>query len=273
MPGGEKKLTPLPEEVRLAQYLRGIGKLAIAFSGGCDSVLLADFSARVLGPDSILLIHVNSPLTFSGEDRSAHEFAVSRNLPYLELPVDVLEDPRIVCNDKWRCYHCKKRIFSAIQSAAASRGFSALADGTNPDDRHDWRPGIAAADELGILHPFSECGIGKRRIRLLARRAGLSVWTLPAAACLASRIPTGVPLKEEVLRRCGAAEQALAQLGFSGSRVRALADGSASLEFRGPALSRAFRMEEKVCNVVRSFGFSRVVIHPSGYRQGSMNRL
>lgn len=273
MSRGEKKLTPLPEEIRLAEFLRGVGKLAVAFSGGCDSVLLADFAARVLGTENLLLVHGNTPLTFSREDESARTFAHRRNLPFLELTLPVLEDSRIARNDKWRCYHCKKRIFSAILEAAAARGFPRLADGTNPDDRSDWRPGIAAADELGVLHPFCECGIGKRRIRLLARRAGLPVWNLPAAACLASRIPTGVPLTEDALRKCAAAEEILMDLGFSGLRVRILADSSASLEFRGPALGRAIRMEKTIREALRPLGFSRVAVNPAGYRQGAMNLL
>lgn len=273
MSGGGIALKPLPDEIRLAEFLHRTGKLAIAFSGGCDSTLLAGFAARELGAEQVLLVHVNTPLTFRREDDSAREFAVRRGLAYLELNVDALSDPEIVRNDKWRCYHCKKRIFTAVFAAAAERGFLRLADGANTDDRNDWRPGAKAADELGVLHPFSECGIGKRRIRLLSRRMGLPTWNMPAAACLASRIPTGVALTAEALFRCGEAEDVLAKLGFPGTRVRTLADGSASLEFRGVFLMYALRREKRIREALAPFGFHVVTIDRAGYRQGSMNVL
>ncbi len=266
-------MTPLTEEVRLTEFLRNAGKLAVAFSGGCDSTLLAAFAARVLGPENVLSVHVNTPLTFRREDDSARAFARQWNLPFLELEIDALADPEIVRNDKWRCYHCKKRIFSSILAATAERGFHQLADGANTDDKNDWRPGAKAADELGVLHPFTACGIGKRRIRLLSRRMGLATWNMPAAACLASRIPTGVALTAETLRRCGEAEETLSELGFPGSRVRALADGSASLEFRGVYLPRALRLEPRIQEALKPFGFFPVTVCRSGYRQGSMNVL
>lgn len=271
---GGTALKPLPEELRLAEFLNRTGRLAIAFSGGCDSTLLAGFAARELGAERVLLVHVNTPLTFRREDDSAREFADRYGLAYLELKIDALNDPEVVRNDKWRCYHCKKRIFTEVLAAAAERGFHLLADGANTDDKNDWRPGARAADELGVLHPFTVCGIGKRRIRLLSRRMGLPTWNMPAAACLASRIPTGIALTAEELHRCGEAEDALAALGFPGTRVRALADGTASLEFRGGVfLAYAFRREKRIREALAPFGFRAVTIDRAGYRQGSMNVL
>ncbi len=104
---GGTALKPLPEELRLAEFLNRTGRLAIAFSGGCDSTLLAGFAARELGAERVLLVHVNTPLTFRREDDSAREFADRYGLAYSELKIDALNDPEIVRNDKWRCFHCK----------------------------------------------------------------------------------------------------------------------------------------------------------------------
>ncbi len=271
-PGG-KTLTPLPEEKALSAYLKRLGHVAIAFSGGCDSTLLTAFAIRELGAEHVLPVHVSIPMTIEQETREAFRFAEHLGARCLNLKLDVLQLPEIVRNDKWRCYHCKKYLFTEILRAAAENGFRTLLDGANVDDSGDWRPGARAADELGVLHPFVECGFGKRRIRLVSRRMGLASWTMPAAACLASRIPTGIPLTREMLHRCGEAESILARLGFSGCRVRCLEGNCASLEFRGPALSRAFRLRKTIEESLAPCGFSAILLDPAGYRRGSMNKL
>lgn len=268
-----KKLTPLPEELALSAFLKKTERAAIAFSGGCDSSLLAAFAARELVPENVLLVHVSTPMTFERENLFSRKFAVSLGTRYLELEIDALQSPEVVKNDKWRCYHCKKLIFSTILKAAAEQGFHHLLDGANTDDKGDWRPGAKAADELGVLHPFTECGFGKRLIRLVSRRMGLPSWSMPAAACLASRVPTGTPLTREALALCGKAETVLAALGFPGCRVRCVDGNRASLEFRGPYLARALRLQDKIRDALSGCGFSEILIDPAGYRQGSMNKL
>ena len=268
-----RTLSPLPEEMALSAFLKRLGRVAIAFSGGCDSTLLTAFALRELGSENVLPVHVSTPMTIVHETESAHHFAARFGACCTELEVDVLRLPEVVKNDKWRCYYCKKQIFSAIWKVAESAEFRHLLDGANLDDSGDWRPGARAADELGVLHPFVECGFGKRLIRLVSRRMGLSSWTMPAAACLASRIPTGIPLTEEQLQRCGKAEALLAGLGFSGCRVRCLEGNRASLEFRGPSLSRALRLREKIAEELSCCGFSEILIDPEGYRRGAMNKL
>lgn len=268
-----RTLKPLPEEVALSAFLKRNGRVAIAFSGGCDSTLLTAFAVRELGAENVLPVHVSTPMTIANETQTARRIAARLGVRCLELETDVLRLPEVVRNDKWRCYHCKKQIFSQILHAASGEGFRTLLDGANTDDSGDWRPGAKAADELGVLHPFVECGFGKRLIRLVSRRMGLPSWTMPAAACLASRIPTGIALTKELLQRCGNAENILAELGFSGCRVRCLEGNRASLEFRGPALSRALRMRQEIEKALSVCGFAEIRIDPEGYRRGAMNKL
>ena len=268
-----RTLKPLPEELALSAFLKRKKGVAIAFSGGCDSTLLTAFAVRELGAEAVLPVHVTTPMTIASETESARRVAERLGVRCLELETDVLSLPEVVRNDKWRCYYCKKAIFQTILTAISGEGFRHLLDGANLDDSGDWRPGATAADELGVLHPFVECGFGKRLIRLVSRRMGLPSWTMPAAACLASRIPTGIPLTEEQLQRCGKAEALLAGLGFSGCRVRCLEGNRASLEFRGPSLSRALRLREKIGQALAICGFSDILIDPEGYRRGAMNKL
>ncbi len=266
-----KILKELPFEIRLKEYLQGKRRLAVAFSGGCDSSLLAAFAARILSPENVLLLHAATPMTFERENHFARELASRYGTPYQEISMDALSIPEIVRNDSMRCYHCKKYIFTALLKEAEKRNFHRLADGANIDDKSDWRPGAMAADELGVLHPFTECGLGKREIRLLSRRMELPTWHLPAAACLASRIPTGTPLDPETIQMAGRGEEFLESLGFHGTRVRCLGSKIASLEFRGPHLKRAIRMKESIQKALLELGFSQVNIHPNGYKQGNMN--
>lgn len=252
-------------ESELARYDR----LAIAFSGGCDSALLAAAALRQLGGDNVLLLLADSELLPRVESERARRLAEGFGLRLEVVRLDPLSDPAVRENGPQRCYHCKKRLFAALQERARDLGFPRLADGANRDDRGDYRPGARAADELGILHPLSE--LPKSAIRELARELDVPVWNLPAAACLASRISTGTPLNREALAAVEAGERALAALGYSGFRVRRLGPESARLELRPEEMERAEREWTEICSRLGACGFSAV--EAARYRTGSMNRI
>ena len=172
----------LPEEVRLAEILRGYAPLGIAFSGGADSTALAVFASRVLNTGAVILIHAETPLAPGRESQLVRETAKRYSIPLKTVFIDVLSDPAIRANDSMRCYHCKKRIMGSALDELRSAGFRYLCDGANTDDFSDWRPGMKASAELGVRHPFIEAGLGKRRIRLIARRLGIGNWMMPASA-------------------------------------------------------------------------------------------
>ncbi len=263
----------LPEEKRLLEILRKTAPFGIAFSGGADSTMLAFFSVKHLGPDAVRLLHAHTPFC-PGEERvlaenAARELGVKLHVVTLNL----LDHPTIRENDRIRCYHCKKIIMGTALEALRAMGISTLCDGANTDDLSDWRPGMKAADELGVRHPFLEAGLGKRRIRLLARRLGIGNWMLPASACMASRIPCGTPLEQTVLDRAKGAEKILRErLGFRGVRVRCLENGeTARVEVRPIDLRRLSRREAEITGLLTDLGFRKVECDPSGYRRGAMN--
>lgn len=255
----------------LIEKIKSYGRLAVAFSGGTDSTLLAETARRVLGPENVLLLHAASIFIPEAEGRFAAAYAARSGLRLLTVEFAPLEFPEVRRNDELRCYHCKKLIFAKLQQVAAEHGFPVLADGANVDDTGDYRPGMQAAAELGVAHPLLTCGLGKADIRALARRFELANADTPASACLASRVPTGTPLAAEALRRIGAAETALAQLGFAGFRVRAF-DTLAKLEFRPADLERALAERGLIVAAVKAAGFESAALDLEGYRTGAMNR-
>lgn len=204
-------------------------KVALAFSGGVDSAYLL-YVATASGADvTAYYVHSAFQPTFEREDaeRLARELGAKLRI----LPLDVLCDDTITANPADRCYHCKKRIFTAIVQAAQAAGYSLLIDGTNASDDDSDRPGIRALRELSVRSPLRECGITKAQVRTLSREANLFTWDKPAYACLATRIPTGEHITAEKLAKTEQAEQFLQSLGFRDFRVRLLGD-SAKLQVR-----------------------------------------
>ena len=208
--------------MELADFFAQHPSMAVAFSGGVDSsyllVAAQDAGYRVTG------YFMKTPFQprFELEDaqRLAEEFGVKLKI----LHDEVLEDPHIRENGPRRCYYCKKRIMAAIVQAARMDGYRVVVDGTNASDDVSDRPGMEALVELQVLSPLRAYGLTKERVRELSRERGIFTWDKPSYACLATRIPTGVPIQGPVLERVEGAEEALKQLGFSDFRVRVMAD-------------------------------------------------
>ena len=210
----------------LEQLLLAYGRVAIGFSGGVDSSFLAAVCARIM-PASTLLVHLTTPLIGTPEqasfERSVDEQANEEphfKLPVLNLSIDQLQLPQVACNDANRCYHCKHAGFTAIVNHAKSLGFPTVIDGSNASDRGDYRPGMRAAEELGVRSPLMEVGFTKDEERELLRAWGYSVWNLPAGACLATRVPTGEELTREKVDLIRACEDYLHDLDLAQVRAR-----------------------------------------------------
>ena len=191
---------------------------ALALSGGVDSALLAWAAGRWGENWRAYFVHTAF--------QPAHELADARTLanlcglPLTVLEVDVLADPQVAANPPRRCYYCKRTLFAAIAAAAKQDGLSLLADGTNASDDDGDRPGMAALEELGVCSPLRQCGLTKSEVRRLSREAGLPTWDKPAYACLATRVPAGTPLTEELLEKVERGEALLTELGFRDFRLR-----------------------------------------------------
>lgn len=223
----------VPEALRA--FFQARPRLALAFSGGCDSAYLL-YAAAACGVE-LRAYQLHSPFQPAFELEDARRLAreLGQDLRILEL--DVLQDEQVRRNGADRCYHCKRRIFGEILAAARTDGFTAVMDGTNASDDAADRPGMRALQEMQVLSPLRLCGISKDEVRALSRDAGLFTWNKPAYACLATRVPCGWEIDADMLARVERAEGILADMGFSGMRVR-LTERGARLELPGAQMPR-----------------------------------
>lgn len=255
----------------LESRLASLGSVCVAVSGGVDSSLVLALAARALGPSAVTAATADSPIFPPGEREAAAGLAARLGVEHVPVPTDVLLDPAFTANHRDRCYRCKGRLFDAIALVARERGRAAVVDGANLDDLDDYRPGMRATDERGVLHPLLEAGIGKAQVRRLARRLGLAAWDAPQQACLASRFPYGQPIDEERLRRVAGAEAVLHELGFRQCRVRHHG-ALARVEVEADEIARAAgAARETIARRLRALGFTYVTLDLRGFRSGSLN--
>jgi uncharacterized protein len=251
--------------------LADLGSVLVAYSGGVDSAFLGITAARVLGDRSIC-VTADSPSYPDRHRDLAIGTARAFHLRHEMVPTSEVDNPAYRANPANRCYYCKHELYTHLTAIARARGFNAVVDGSNADDRGDYRPGRQAAREFGVVSPLDEVGLTKADIRELARLAGMSTWDEPASACLSSRIPYHTEVTEAKLRTIDAAERVLRDLGFRICRVRHH-DTIARLELGRDEIARAFEPDiaEAIDSGLRALGYAHVTVDLRGYRLGSLN--
>lgn len=256
----------------LEEYLKNLGTLVIAFSGGVDSAFLAKAAYDALGKRCIAVTACSETYP-SRERKQAAALAQQFGFPHRMIDTSELAIPAFTGNPPDRCYYCKKELFQRLWHLAKAEGFEHVADGSTVDDISDFRPGRHAAKEQQVCFPLKEVGLSKEEIRLLSKEMGLPTWNKPSSACLASRIPYKDPITQEKLRQIDLAEEYLRGLGILQCRVRH--HGSiARIEVSADDFSLiTSELRKEIISRFRSIGFSYVTLDLSGYRTGSMNEV
>ncbi len=256
---------------RLKEYIKSLGSVVIAFSGGVDSTFLLKTAHDVLG-DKAMAVTASSCSFPERELNEAREFCRANGIDHEVCKSEELDIDGFRQNPPNRCYLCKHELFEKIIDLAAEKGFENVAEGSNMDDMGDYRPGLQAIAELEVKSPLRFAGLYKEEIRQLSKQLGLPTWNKPSFACLASRFVYGETISEEKLGMVERAEQLMIDLGFRQVRVR-MHDKIARIEVLPEEIARAVQPEirEKINAEFKKYGFSYVTLDLAGYRTGSMN--
>lgn len=255
----------------LKARLRELDSVVVAFSGGFDSGFLLKVATDVLGERAVGVTAVSDSLP-ERERRDAVRIAEKYGARHLLVTSKEIENPDYAKNEKNRCFYCKTALFGLASEIKGKLGFANVVDGATMDDLDDFRPGREAARQAGVRSPFIEAGLCKDELRELARKMDLDFWDKPASACLSSRIPYGIEITQERLKRVERFEDALKKLGFRQLRVR-FHEQVARIEVAETEMNAVLEQRIAINQAGREAGFTFVTLDLAGYRTGSLNQM
>lgn len=258
------------KERQLEAILNRCGSVVLGYSGGVDSTLLLKKALDVLGPDRVMAVTAATPTYDALEVDEATRLAEWLGAPHTRLASSELEDEGFLSNPPERCYYCKTDLYGDLKDLAMKRGFQTVIDGSHADDGFDYRPGLKALDEQGIISPLKEAEFTKEEIRALSRELELPTADRPANACLASRFPYGEAITTDGLNRVGKAEAVVREAGFTVVRVRHHGP-VARIEVPAEDRKRLLALADELGPALRELGYVWISVDLEGYRSGSMN--
>jgi uncharacterized protein len=271
---------PLPPALlekrnRLLDLLAGYGRVAVAFSGGIDSTVVAK-AARIACEDRAVAVTAVSLSLASGEREEAEELARLIGIEHRVIETTEFANPDYLQNAPDRCYHCKTELYTRLEELLPVLEFDVIANGANLDDRGDYRPGMQAALEHRVRSPLIDAELTKADVREIAKAWGLPTWDKPASPCLSSRIAYGLAVTPDRVQRVDEAEQFLRrELDLRELRVRHEANDLARVEVPLAALPRLTDVStrDRIVAKLHALGFKYVTLDLDGFRSGSMNHV
>jgi len=241
----------------------------LAYSGGSDSTFLLKVAKDTLA-DKVLAVTANSPTYTQEELRFAKQMAQALGVRHTVIKTHELKNKNFLKNSAQRCYFCKRELFSRLKKIAAGNKIKFVIDASNFSDRKDFRPGKQARLEFRVRSPLEEAGITKEEIRRMSKELGLSTWNKPSLACLASRLPYGTKITQQILKQIDQAENMIRALGIPQVRLRHY-DGLARIEVAKADIPRLIKMRSLIVDRLKKLSYNYVTLDLEGYRTGSLN--
>ena len=257
---------------RLLSTLSGYGRVAVAYSGGVDSAVVAQAAHLALGDRTIAVTAVSESLA-AGELEAAEALARKIGIAHRAIRTEEFADPNYLRNNPDRCYFCKSELYGRLGGLLETLNVDVIASGANTDDAGEHRPGMRAAAENGVRHPLQECDLGKDAVRALAAAWGLPVWDKPATPCLSSRIAYGEAVTPERVKMVDLAEAWLRGRGLRLLRVRYHTGDLARIEVPVQELAGLVEAREELVSTFLGLGFKNVTLDMQGFRSGNLNTL
>ncbi|QGZ70821.1 ATP-dependent sacrificial sulfur transferase LarE [Pediococcus pentosaceus] len=258
------------KENNLIKDLASKQRVAIAYSGGIDSTYLLKVAVDELGKDNVLAMVVNSELFLDDEYNKALELAKDLGANAMGVSMSELADERIAANTPESWYYSKQLLYRTIKKAAAEKGFDIVLDGMIMDDNADFRPGMKARTEEGIVSSLQDADLYKSEIRELAKDRGISNWNKVASCSVASRFPYGIKLTAEAVNNVFAGEKWLRNAGFPVVRVRVHSD-LVRVEVPEVEFAKLLAKKAEMSEFMKGLGFNYVTLDVDGFKSGRMN--
>jgi len=250
----------------LKKHIRDLKKVVVAFSGGVDSSLLLRVSRDVLGRKNLVAFIGNFPAFPERELDRAKRIVEEMDCIYEIVETGQLNDPDFLKNDSNRCYYCKRHMMKKAQIIANAYNLDYVIEGSNTDDLNDYRPGMKACVELGIISPFIKAGLNKTQIRKLSRMLSIPTYDKPSFSCLATRIPYGTAIKQEILKLIDVSEDYIKQLGINDVRVR-YHGTIARIEVKEDEMLKILEQRKQIAEALIQYGFSHITLDLKGYQR------
>lgn len=255
---------------QLEDLIKSYEKVVVGFSGGVDSTLVSFVASKVLGKNALIVLARTETILFE-DIELARNISSKYNFNYREIEYRELEIENYASNPINRCYFCKSQLYDKLAMIAENENIKYILDGANIDDLGDYRPGRLAAKEKEIKSPLIECGFTKKDVRDAALLFGLPNHDKPAAPCLSSRIPYGIPIDKKSLEMIAEGERYLKKFGFLNVRVRHFGI-KAKIEVDKELLNILYENYEEIKNQFNLIGYKEIEIDPEGFASGKLNR-